>query len=31
VDRATITWPRGAVQVLNELPVDRYTTVEEPR
>jgi hypothetical protein len=31
VDRLTITWPRGAVQVLNELPVDRYTTIEEPR
>jgi hypothetical protein len=31
VDRAAITWPGGAVQVLNELPLGRYTTVEEPR
>jgi hypothetical protein len=31
VDRVTIKWPRGTVQVLNGLPVDRYTTVEEPR
>ena len=31
VDRVTITWPRGAIQVLNDLPVNRYTTVEEPR
>ena len=31
VDRVTITWPKGAVQVLNQLPVHRYTTVEEPR
>jgi hypothetical protein len=31
VDRVTITWPRGAVQVLNQLNLNRYTTVEEPR
>jgi hypothetical protein len=31
VDRVTIKWPRGTVQVLNELPVNRYSTVEEPR
>jgi enediyne biosynthesis protein E4 len=31
VDRVTIKWPRGTVQVVNELPVNRYTTIEEPR
>jgi hypothetical protein len=31
VDRVTIKWPRGTVQVLNELPVNRYSTIEEPR
>ena len=31
VDRVTTTWPRGTVQVLNNLPVNRYMTVEEPR
>ncbi len=31
VDRVNITWPGGAVQVLNELALNRYTTIEEPR
>jgi hypothetical protein len=31
IDRVTVTWPRGGVQVLEHLPVNRYTTVEEPR
>jgi hypothetical protein len=31
VDKVAITWPRGTVQVLHGLPVNRYTTVEEPR
>ena len=31
VDRVTVKWPSGTVQVLNELPVDRYTMIEEPR
>jgi enediyne biosynthesis protein E4 len=30
VDEVTITWPRGTVQVLKNLPVDRYLTIEEP-
>jgi len=28
--QATVKWPSGKVQVLNEMPVNRYTTVEEP-
>ncbi|MGA8028797.1 MAG: CRTAC1 family protein, partial [Bryobacteraceae bacterium] len=31
VDRVTIRWPRGAVEVLKDLPVNRYTTIGEPR
>lgn len=31
VDRVTIKWPRGALQKLTAVPVNRYTTVEEPR
>ena len=31
VDRVTIKWPGGKVQVLSGLPVDRYSTIEEPR
>jgi len=31
VDRVTIKWPRGTVQVLKELPANRYITIEEPR
>jgi enediyne biosynthesis protein E4 len=31
VDRVTIKWPSGMVQVLNEPPVNRYTTITEPR
>ena len=31
VDRVNITWPQGAAQTLNQLPLNRYTTVEEPR
>lgn len=30
-DRVTITWPRGTVQVLHDLPVNRYNVIEEPR
>lgn len=30
VDQLTIRWPRGAVQVLKDLPVNRYIAVEEP-
>jgi hypothetical protein len=30
VDQLTIKWPRGAVQVLKDLPVNRYMTIEEP-
>ena len=30
VRRLTITWPSGAVQVVPNPPVGRYTTVEEP-
>jgi enediyne biosynthesis protein E4 len=28
---ATIKWPSGTVQVLNEVPLNRYIRVEEPR
>ncbi len=31
VDRVAIKWPRGAVQKLTGLPLNRYTTIEEPR
>lgn len=31
VDRVTITWPRGAVQVVKDVPVNRYTSVDELR
>ena len=30
VDKIVIRWPRGKIQVLNNLPVNRYLTVEEP-
>lgn len=30
VDRATITWPKGKVQVLEGLKVNEYITIEEP-
>jgi hypothetical protein len=30
VDRVSIKWPGGAVQILKELPVNRYSTVKEP-
>ena len=30
VSRAVITWPRGKVQVLNDLSVNRYISVDEP-
>ena len=30
VDRVTIVWPRGSVQVLETVTLNRYTTVEEP-
>jgi enediyne biosynthesis protein E4 len=30
VGRAVITWPRGKVQVLNDLAVNRYIFVDEP-
>lgn len=31
VDRVTVTWPRGTVQIVSDLAVNRYTTIEEPR
>jgi hypothetical protein len=31
IDRVTITWPRGGVQVMKDLTVNRYTRIEEPR
>ena len=31
VDRVTIKWPSGTIQVLNDLPINRYTTIEERR
>lgn len=31
VDRVRITWPLGSVQVLKNLPVNRYISIEEPR
>ena len=31
VDRVNVRWPSGTAQVLNDLPVNRYTTIEEPR
>jgi enediyne biosynthesis protein E4 len=31
VDRVTVNWPSGMVQVVSDLPVNRYTTIEEPR
>jgi hypothetical protein len=31
VDRVTIKWPGGMTQILNGLPVNRYTMLEEPR
>jgi len=31
VDRVTVTWPLGAVQVVTDIAVNRYTTIEEPR
>jgi enediyne biosynthesis protein E4 len=31
VDRINITWPLGRVQVLKDVAVNRYTSVEEPR
>jgi enediyne biosynthesis protein E4 len=30
VDRVSIKWPSGAVQILKELPMGRYSTVKEP-
>jgi enediyne biosynthesis protein E4 len=29
VDRVTIKWPSGTVQVLNALPLNHYTTIQE--
>jgi len=29
--RATVKWPSGAVQTLSDVPVNRYSVVEEPR
>lgn len=31
IDRLTVKWPSGAVQTLTALPIDKYTSVEEPR
>ena len=30
VDRVTIKWPKGTVQVLTDLPPNRYTIISEP-
>ncbi|MBV9265456.1 MAG: CRTAC1 family protein [Acidobacteriaceae bacterium] len=30
VDRVTVTWPRGGVQVLTDVPMNRYSTITEP-
>ena len=30
LDSITVRWPSGKTQVLNAIPVDRYTKVEEP-
>jgi len=30
IKKLTIRWPRGQVQVLENLPVDRYLTINEP-
>ena len=30
LDRLQVRWPNGRLQVLENLPVDRYLTVEEP-
>jgi hypothetical protein len=31
VERVTVKWPGGAVQVVNDVPANRYTTIEERR
>lgn len=31
IDRMSIRWPRGSVQVLKNLRVNRYIDIEEPR
>ncbi len=31
VDRVSVTWPRGNIQVVNRPAVDRYIDIEEPR
>jgi hypothetical protein len=31
VERVEIRWPRGRVQILTDLPIDRYHTLLEPR
>ncbi len=31
VDKVTIKWPRGAIQTLTDVPVNRYLTIEEPK
>jgi hypothetical protein len=31
IDRLSIRWPRGQVQTLSNPPVDRYSTIVEPR
>lgn len=30
ISKVVVTWPRGQVQVLTDLPVNRYTSLEEP-
>src|ERR1700712_413845 len=30
IKKLTIRWPRGQVQILEDLPVDRYLTIAEP-
>ncbi len=31
VDRVTIQWPTGRTQAVNNLPLNRYVTIEEPK
>jgi len=31
IDKAAVQWPDGTVQVLNDVPVGRYVTIQEPK
>ena len=31
LDRATVQWPSGKIQVVNNLPLNRYAVLEEPK